>query len=226
MPWQPNISKHCPGEETPPPGACPPGGAHQGWSCPGMAVGEIGWTQPRAWAGRARRLPGGASHPSPLLSRLSAEPTGPLSPTAELLGLSEDPAEQSYTRLCHTFCSDVPRSLGSSRAGRSIWLARQDGVKSEVGRHPRPQQSRVTGRRLPSGYLALGFLPGVFLGVGTAVHVVLCGHVGNSCKETVQVQIVGSVAAVRSNRHQGAPSAEAPFRLTGQLGMRANTLGR
>lgn len=40
------------------------------------------------------------------------------------------------------------------------------------------------------------------------------------------MQIVGSVAAVRSNRHQGAPSAEAPFRLTGQLGMRANTLGR
>lgn len=98
MPWQPNISKHCPGEETPPPRACPPGGAHQGWSCPGMAMGEIGWTQPRAWAGRARRLPGGASHPSPLLSRLSAEPTGPLSPMAELLGLSEDPAEQSYTR--------------------------------------------------------------------------------------------------------------------------------
>lgn len=146
MPWQPNISKHCPGEETPPPRACPPGGAHQGWSCPGMAVGEIGWTQPRAWAGRARRLPGDASHPSPLLSRLSAEPTGPLSPMAELLGLSEDPAEQSYTRPCHTFCSDVPRSLGSSRAGRSIWLARQDGVKSDLKSDAIPDLSRAASR--------------------------------------------------------------------------------
>lgn len=147
MPWQPNISKHCPGEETPPPRACPPGGAHQGWLCPGMAVGEIGWTQPRAWAGRARRLPGGASHPSPLLSRLSAEPTGPPAPH----GRAARPLRRSgrtklHSSPCHTFCSDVPRSLGSSRAGRSIWLARQDGVKSDPKSDAIPDLSRAASR--------------------------------------------------------------------------------
>lgn len=165
MPWQPNISKHCPGEETPPPRACPPGGAHQGWLCPGMAVGEIGWTQPRTWAGRARRLPGGASHPSPLLSRLSAEPTGPLSPMAELLGLSEDPAEQSYTRprvipsvqTCHDPLDPRELAGASGLPAKTASRALRSRTPSQTSAEPRhgtppPQwlpRPRLPSRRLP-----------------------------------------------------------------------------